>query len=160
MISHAPVLGVVSRTFVWLGHGGRYRSSRGKLEPRKDPLAKLLELSKFPSQEAVKAALSSRKTWTGSNASVTQILKRLAAADRAHLIFTVLELLRMEKRALDARKFTIGMSACARASLWREAISLVKSMAEAQVQGAPKRQSKVFGEALWCSDLSTIQDPE
>ena len=137
MISHAPVLGVVSRTLGRLGHGGRCRSSRGKLEPKKDPLVKLLELSKFPSQEAVKTALSSRKTWTGS---VTQILKTLAATSDAHLIFTVLEVLRMEKRPLDARKFTIGMSACARASLWRDAISLLKSMAEAQVQGAPKRQ--------------------
>ena len=147
MISHAPVLaGVVSRTLGRLGHGGRYRSNRAKMEPKKDPLAKLLQLSKIPSQETVKTALSSRKTWT---ASVTQILKTLAAtSDRAHLIFTVLEVLRLERRPLDARKFTIGMSACARDSLWREAISLLKSMPEAQVQGARPKKPKTSARCL------------
>ena len=116
-----------------MGHAVRCMST--KLD--KDPLARLLQL-KFPDVEAVKEALSKRKSWKHWKASVLHILKALAASDRkrhAHLAFMVLEVLRLEERPLDARKFTIGISACARANLWKEAISLLQSMPEAQVQG-------------------------
>lgn len=101
------------------------------LKPKKDPVAILRLLRKSPTEEAVRAALSNRKTWT---TSVTQTLKALGL-DRPDVVFMVLQVLHLEKRPLDARKFTIGMSACARASLWREAITLLKFMSEAKVQG-------------------------
>ena len=125
---------------------------------RKDPLVKLLELPRKPSKDAVKATLSGRKDW--NSMTVTQILKTLASLNRAHLIFLVLQVLHNEKRSLDARKCTLGISTCARASLWREAINLLTSMSDAQIQGenAPKSKFSAVGLCGWFVGLQNGGD--
>ena len=69
-----------------------------------------------------------------SNRSLQRILKVLSQQRQGQLAFATLEaVVRAGQIELNAPNYTVVLSSCARSKLWRQALTLLKTMPQAQV---------------------------
>ena len=97
------------------------------------PLGPLLQLGRNPSKEAVKDIVGTladgQKHW------LPPTLKALGDEKRADVAFLVLEILQQSSRMkLDAKDYTMAISACTKGMSWQKACWLFANMADAKVE--------------------------
>lgn len=123
------------------------------------PLSPLLQLRRNPSKDAVNAIvgpLADGKHW------VPHTLKALGEEKRADLVSMVFEILQGSPKAnLDARDYTIAISACSKARSWQRACELLAAMSLYKVERSVISYSAAISScekgAQWLHALSLLE---